>query len=115
MNTGFKLLTILLVFLFSMACTRNHKEGTAIINQFGYKNCIELKTSKVRVVLEPNMGGRILAYELNGKNAVYRNPLQDGIIYNPEVGQIDPTGGRFDIGPEKISPKHPALFLGKWN
>jgi hypothetical protein len=51
---------------------------------------------------------------LNGKNSLYLDPRQNGWVYEPEKGEIDPWGGRFDIGPEKIIPKHPDLWLGKW-
>ena len=109
---GFKLLTVPFFVLLSVACSRGHYEGTAIITQFGFSNCIELKNNEVRVVLEPNIGGRILVYELHGKNVLYRNPNQEGVIYKPGPGS--PDGGRFDIGPERIIPRHPALFTGKW-
>ena len=62
--------------------------------------------------LEPNIGGRVLVYELQGKNVLYRDSIQDGASYKPGPGS--PAGGRFDIGPEKITPRHPALFSGKW-
>jgi hypothetical protein len=99
MKTIFNLLTVPIVILISAACTRDCKEGTAIITQYGYNNCIELKNSDVRVVLEPNMGGRVLVYELNGKNVLYRDTLQNGVIYEHGVEIRNPSGGRFDIGP----------------
>lgn len=112
MKPDFKLLTVLIATLIAVACSSDHYEGTATITQYGYKNCIELKNNEVRVVLEPNIGGRVLVYELNGNNVLYRDPIQDGAIYKPGPGS--PAGGRFDIGPEKTIPSHPALFSGKW-
>ena len=35
-------------------------------------------------------------------------------MYEPGKRGIDPSGGRFDIGPEMTIPRHPALWLGKW-
>lgn len=90
--------------------------GTRIIMQNGYKNCIELSNSGTRVVLEPNVGGRILIYEYNGRNILYVNPEQNGQLYKPgEVFEGELCGGRFDIGPEMTIPKHPALFYGGWD
>ena len=109
---GFKLLTVPIFVLLSVACSRGHYEGTAIITQFGFNNCIELKNNDVRVVLEPNIGGRVLVYELHGKNVLYRDSTQDGDVFKPGPGS--PAGGRFDIGPERTIPRHPALFTGKW-
>jgi hypothetical protein len=114
MKSSLKLFSVPIVGLITAVCTRNHTEGTAIISQFGYDNCIELKNSDVRVVLEPNLGGRVLVYELHGKNVLSRDPLMDGKKYEPELNAGSPPGGRFDIGPEKITPARPALFYGKW-
>ncbi len=110
---------ILLFFVMSlMAFTVSSKSknyiGTAIISQNGYNNCIELSNGDVRVVLEPNMGGRVLVYEKAGVNVLYRNPEQDGLVYEPGMVINHPSGGRFDIGPEKTIPKRPNLFFGRW-
>jgi hypothetical protein len=84
-----------------------------IITQNLYPGCIELSNQETRVVLEPNLGGRILVYETNGKNILYIMPEFDGKIYEPGV-QITPSAGRSDIGPERAIPQHPILWLGKW-
>jgi hypothetical protein len=97
-----------------ISCSETSNEGAAVISQYGYDNCIELTNSDVRVVLEPNIGGRVLIYELNGKNVLYRDSSQDGMIYKPGL-RLSPAGGRCDIGPEKTAPPRPALFLGKWD
>lgn len=88
--------------------------GPKIISHSGYSDCIELRNENTRVVLCPAAGGRVLEYSLNGKNSLYLDPKQDGWVYDPEKPEIDPWGGRCDIGPEKIIPKHPDLWLGKW-
>jgi hypothetical protein len=43
---------------------------------------------------------------------LYVDDTQDGVIY--EGKNLHPSGGRCDIGPEKIVPAHPLLYLGKW-
>lgn len=113
-KTSFKIVAVSIAFLISVSFTDNRHEGAAIIAEFGYNNCIELKNSDIRVVLEPNLGGRVLAYELHGKNVLYRDSIQDGLVYKRGVRIGDPSGGRSDIGPEKTTPNRPALFLGKW-
>lgn len=88
-------------------------QGTRMITERQYPGCIELSNDSVRVVLEPNLGGRVLAYELNGKNVLYVDDTQDGMIY--EGKNLHPSGGRCDLGPEKTVPPHPLLYLGKWS
>ena len=44
--------------------------GSRIVAERKYPGCIELSNDSVRVVLEPNLGGRVIAYELNGKNVL---------------------------------------------
>jgi len=87
-------------------------QGVKLITERLYPGCIELSNDSVRVVLEPNLGGRVLAYELKGKNVLYVDDSQDGLIY--EGKNLHPSGGRCDIGPEKTVPAHPLLYLGKW-
>ena len=103
---------IVLAFL----CNRSiaQSQGSRIITERHYPGSIELSNDSVRVVLEPNLGGRVLAYELNGKNVLYVDDAQDGNVYEPGKF-IHPSGGRSDIGPERTIPAHPALFLGKWD
>ena len=114
MRNSIILLTVAFVLFISLAYVGKDYEGSAIVKYHGYDKCIELKNSDVRIVLGPDLGGRILGYELNGNNVLYHNPKQDGIIYKPGVTGINPDAGRCDIGPEMITPSRPALFLGKW-
>jgi len=88
--------------------------GAGLVEHSGYSDCIELKNEAARVVLGPACGGRVLEYSLNGRNCLYLDPRQNGWVYEPPKGTIDPSGGRFDIGPENTIPSHPDLWLGKW-
>lgn len=83
-----------------------------IITAFGLPGCIELKNDEVRVVLDPNVGGRVLYYEKNGKNILYLNPDHKGIKDGMQIKRID--AGRFDFGPTKVIPKRDLYFKGKW-
>ena len=87
--------------------------GVRTVNENKYPGCIEISNQTTRVVLEPNLGGRVLKYELNGKNVLFVDPKDDGRIYEKGV-PIHPCGGRSDFGPEKTVPSHPLLFMGKW-
>jgi len=109
----------LLIFTMTMlicnyAFSQDTPEGTAWVSSHGYSNCVQLFNNTTKVILEPNCGGRVLEYSLNGKNALYIDPEQDGWTYTAGGKIIDPTGGRFDIGPEQIIPRHPNLWVGKW-
>lgn len=92
--------------------------GSKFITSHGYDNCIELSNGVCRVVLEPNCGGRVLVYEIDGKNALYVDPEQNGFIPEPDtwdsIPSLHPCAGRFDIGPEKIKPDTKLFWLGKW-
>lgn len=84
-----------------------------VVSFFGYEDCIQLSNDQARVTLCPAAGGRVLEYSLNGKNALYLNPDEKGWTY--ESGKrIDISAGRFDIGPEKLIPDRPELWLGRW-
>lgn len=87
--------------------------GTRMVTENRYPDCIELSNHNTRVVLEPNMGGRVLKYELNGVNVLYVDPKDDGKLYQPGV-PLHPCAGRSDFGPEKTVPPHPVLFMGRW-
>jgi hypothetical protein len=114
MTSIFSLLPGVIIFFISSSFEGDTREGVSFISFHGYNKCIELKNSEVRVVLGPDLGGRVLAYELNGLNVIYHNPQFDGMLYKPGEPAIDPDGGRSDIGPEFIVPEHNDLFLGKW-
>ena len=88
--------------------------GTKIVNELGNENCIELSNANTRVVLEPNLGGRVLIYALNGKNVLWINDRNEGTPYEEGKPYGHPGAGRFDYGPEKTGKKTPALFFGKW-
>lgn len=75
---------------------------------------VTLRFAGNRVVLSPLAGGRVLEYSLNGANAIYLNPAQQGWRHTPGIPSVDPCGGRCDIGPERVIAPHPDLWLGDW-
>lgn len=90
----------------------------SLVTELGYKNCIELSNDKVRVVLDPNVGGRVLIYERSGKDILYHDPALAGQIYEPfgddKMPWFGPEAGRFDVGPEKAMPERKTLWAGTW-
>lgn len=80
----------------------------------GYAGCLELDNGLVRVVVGPQCGGRVLGYARGGAEAIALDPAQAGWTWRPGAPEIDPWGGRFDVGPEKTIAPHPTLWLGPW-
>lgn len=82
-----------------------------VIQFGGYEKAVELKNDSVRVVLCPQVGGRVLEYSLNGKNVLYLSDADR----NWKPGQRpQSSAGRFDIGPELTIPRHAVLWSGEW-
>ena len=75
--------------------------GVSTVKVFDYEGCIELKNETTRVVLGHHRGGRILKYELNGRNALY---LADESGWSPDLPGVKRhlSAGRFDLGPEQL-------------
>ncbi len=91
--------------------------GTGYVDFFGYKDCLKLYNKNIRVILGLHCGGRVLEYSRNNKNIIYLDQKQKGWIpdhYPKEYWKLQPTGGRFDIGPEDILPPRPILWAGPW-
>lgn len=82
------------------------------ITAFGLPGCIEIKNENTRVVLDPNIGGRVLIYEINGKNILYFDSEHEGITDGYAIQRID--AGRFDFGPTQTLPKRDVYWKGKW-
>lgn len=106
------------IFLLTMNAVNSGQEGARIVTEWGFENCVELSNDIVRVVLDPNIGGRVLVYERNGKDVLFHNSEEHGIEYEPSGKDKKPwfgaSAGRFDIGPEGGLPGRPVLKTGKW-
>jgi hypothetical protein len=85
------------------------------IEYFGYAKCIRLENANARVVLCPEAGARVLEYSWQGKQSLYLDPEQKGWLYRPDQPTVDPCGGRFDVGPERVVPRHADLWFGPWS
>ena len=96
------------------APTANAYPGTGYVDYFGYTGCVLLENASTRVVLCQQAGARVLEYSLQGRNVIWLDPQQRGWEFREGVSTLDLCGGRFDIGPEMLVPRRPALWLGPW-
>lgn len=95
-------------------CGISNDTGARFISQRGYDGCVELSNGSTKVVLDPNLGGRVLSYQLNQVEALYQDPSQNGAINDGKTKIRHPSGGRFDIGPEFGGFDRDELWLGRW-
>lgn len=84
------------------------------LREAGYDGCIELSNETTRVVLEPNLGGRVLSYQLDGTEILWQNSAQNGVVWDGKTKVSHPSAGRFDIGPEYSGVPRDELWLGRW-
>ena len=97
--------------------------------QFGvHRDCPTLQNDHVRVVLHPDVGGRVLRYALIdaeskiGMNALFVSDYEKNDetrraameSKSQPLWRDTPSAGRFDIGPEMVTPRRPELFSGRW-
>lgn len=81
------------------------------IQYYGYSSAVEIRNPDTRVVLCPEVGGRILEYSVSGQNILY---LSDAEKNWTPGDKPQSSAGRFDIGPELVIPQRPLLWSGKW-
>jgi hypothetical protein len=92
-------------------CSGGRLNAAETIQYHGYSDAVELKNKDVRVVLCPEVGGRVLEYSYRGSNVLH---------FSDQEKQWKPgdkphsSAGRFDIGPEFIIPRRELLWSGKW-
>lgn len=87
--------------------------GARFVRESGYDGCVELSNGTVRVVLEPNAGGRVLSYARAGLEALWRDPSQDGFVWDGKT-RVPLCAGRLDIGPEYGGVPHDPWWFGRW-
>lgn len=106
------------LFLFLSAVTTMSSmpitEGARLIEANGYTGCVELTNAHTRVVLEPNLGGRVIKYQLDGVETLHQDPSLNGVVLKPGLKINRPAGGRCDIGPEINGHPREELWLGRW-
>ena len=93
-------------------CCSGLVNAAETISYHGYANAIELKNDNIRVVLCPEVGGRILEYSYRGSNVLH---LSDAEKQWKPGDKRHSSAGRFDIGPEFIIPRREVLWSGEWH
>ena len=87
-------------------------ETARVIRFHTYEHAIELTRGSTRAVLCPQVGGRVLEFSVDGRDAMYLDPAEK--TWTP--GSPPPSSaGRFDYGPELTVIPHPALWSGEWS
>jgi len=105
-------LTFGLILILLIAGGHNALFSADWVTEYGLAGCIELRNPTTRVVLDPNIGGRVLVYEVHGRNILYFNPDHHGITDGYKIQRID--AGRFDFGPTRVLPNRDLYFKGQW-
>lgn len=95
-----------------VAQAQQSKASTAKIAPFhGYSQAITLTRGTTRVVLCPQVGGRVLEFSVDGKDSMFLDDAEKS--WQP--GQPpQSSAGRFDYGPELTVIPHSALWSGEW-
>lgn len=86
-----------IVILLFLICQKSESK-TKRIDTLGYKNCIQITNANCKVILDPNVGGRVLVYSIENKNVLYINPANNGVLYEPGEKMFEVSAGRFDVG-----------------
>lgn len=87
------------------------QESARVAPFLGYQNTVQLQLGNTRAVLCPEVGGRVISFEVAGHDMMFVDERErNWRPGNPPSA----SAGRFDIGPELVIPKHPALWSGAW-
>ncbi|MEM0896683.1 MAG: hypothetical protein AAGJ79_07330 [Verrucomicrobiota bacterium] len=90
-------------------------EGSRFIDFLNYPGCVELSNGDTTVLLGPHVGGRVLQYSFQGKDALFLDPREEKWGTPDAEKRPVASAGRFDIGPEYLIPKREALWTGEWD
>tara|TARA_B100001123_G_scaffold406706_1_gene498243 strand:+ start:690 stop:1733 length:1044 start_codon:yes stop_codon:yes gene_type:complete len=106
---------ILSLYLVSHSFGHAEFSGARVIEYFGYEDAIELSNGECTAILTPAVGGKIMSYQLNGKEALEIIPEEAGFHYVPKSGErIFSGAGRFDFGLEQRVSQRAEIWVGAW-
>ena len=88
-------------------------EGVRRVKVLNYPDCFEISNADTKVTFCHQVGGRVLEYAFEGRNALYLDP-KEGNWGLPGGPKAPASAGRFDIGPEYLIPKRDKLWTGAW-
>lgn len=109
-----KLTSLLMAVALGCLVTRGAAEdeqAIRVVKYHGYEQAVEISQGTTRVVLCPQVGGRVLEFSANGKQALYLSEEEQA--WKPGM-KPQATAGRFDYGPELTTIPHPQLWSGEW-
>ncbi len=93
------------------ATGRPERSGAFVSAYHDEKHAVEIYHGEAKAVLSAQAGGRPLEFSFHDKNALWLDPAEKEPI-NGKPRSI--SAGRFDIGPELVTPPHPTLWSGEW-
>lgn len=103
--------SVVLFAVTALASSSLAKPQARVVESHGYAEAIELTRGDSRAVLCPEAGGRVLEFSVAGKQAMWFDEQER----KRQPGQPPPmSAGRFDFGPELVTPAHPEIWAGKW-
>lgn len=86
-------------------------EGVKLAPYHADKQAVHISHGDAKAVLSFEAGGRPLEFTVRGKSALWLDPAEK----EPTNGKPRSiSAGRFDIGPELVTPPHPTLWSGAW-
>jgi hypothetical protein len=90
-------------------------EGVRRGRVLNYPDCLELFNTHTTVVLGHHVGGRVLSYSWQGREALFLDPAEAD--WETPAARKRPlvTAGRFDLGPEHLAPRREVLWSGPWS
>ena len=89
-----------------LPCGCAAETGARVVERHGFPRCIELSNAGTTVVLEPNCGGRVLAYARRGANVLYVGPVheRERVVHRRLVPLRLPLPRGQDGGPRPGAP-----------
>jgi hypothetical protein len=106
------LVAILTILCCSLPTASADDQTPHVITYHGYTRAVELKCRSARVVLCPQVGGRVLEFTVDGRNAMFLDDEEKN--WRPGK-QVPISAGRFDYGPELTVVAHPKIWSGEWS
>jgi len=108
------ILLLVSAFVSVTACSQQIQDGVRKVKVLNYPDCLELYNAHTSAILGHHVGGRVLQYSLNGREALYLDPKE--ALWQEKHSPDNPTvsAGRFDIGPEYLIPRRSELWSGRW-
>ncbi len=81
----------------------------------GWQESIILNAGRIKTVVVPAVGGRIVFYGFNGENMLFENPASFGKTLAGTSEDFWMGGYQCDLGPElRGIPAHPGLWKGQY-